>query len=195
MVEKKDMFEDKIIDEVVAEPDTARDDVELADEEEISASKVKDLKAKLKSCEQEKRDNLDGWQRARADFLNYKRRTEEDWRRQKEQNAATTVESILPLYDSFALAMRGKAWDDADVNFKNGFVMIRSQLENILKELNVETVDPKGVPFDPRYHEAISNKETSDPAEHNTVIETIQPGYKIGATIIRPARVIVGQKN
>ena len=57
MVEKKDMFEDEIIDEVTAETEAESEDVELADEEEISASKVKDLKAKLKACEQEKRDD------------------------------------------------------------------------------------------------------------------------------------------
>lgn len=190
MDEKNDMFDDKIVLEKSAE--IASDDLEVEEEEGLASDKVKAIREKLHLCEKSKQENLDGWQRARADFLNYKRRVEEDTKRQNEQGVAKYVESLLPLFDSFALAMKGTAWDEADKNFKYGFQMIRGQLDQILKELKVETVDPTDAPFNPRYHEAISEVEVEREEKHSTVIETIQPGYKIGDTTIRHAKVIVG---
>lgn len=192
MKEKNDIFDEEIVLEEGA--GTAPDDLEIEEEEALSDDKVKAVREKLRACEKEKQANLDGWQRARADFLNYKRRTEEDGKRIGEMGVAKYVESLLPLFDSFALAMQGTAWEEADTNFKYGFQMIRGQLDQILKELRVEIVDPKNAPFDPRYHEAISEVRVEEDSEHNVVLETIQPGYKIGDTTIRPARVVVGNK-
>jgi molecular chaperone GrpE len=192
MVHTDNIKADEMIFEDEAVPTS--DDLELEESEGLGADKVKAIREKLRECEKMKQENLDGWQRARADFLNFKRRTEEDAKRQSEQGVAKYVETILPLFDSFALAMKGSAWDEADTNFKYGFEMIRSQLGSILKELRVETVDPMGAPFDPRYHEAISEAEVEDEALVQVVIETVQPGYKIGDTTIRPARVVVGKK-
>lgn len=191
MEEIQDIFGDKIVTEEVGEPQFS--DVELEDEELQSKDKLRDLRTKLAACEKEKQEYQDGWQRARADFLNYKRRTEEESSQKAAQGVAKYVETLLPLLDSFALATKGTAWDNADANFKKGFEMIRSQLDTILKDLKVITIDPKGAAFDPRYHEAIMEQAVTNAAEHNTVIETVQPGYQIGDTVIRAARVIVGQ--
>lgn len=168
-------------------------ELELEDEEELSAEKMKKLRDKLRTCEKEKQEHLDGWQRARADFLNYKRRTEEDMKRQGEQGVAKTVELLLPLLDSFALATKGKAWDEADTGFRAGFEMIRAQLDGIMKELGVEILDPTGHPFNPHDHEALSEVAVDDDSKDNTVVETIQPGYRMKDTVIRAARVIVGK--
>lgn len=179
-------------DEIIIEggEDTSSDDLELADEEELSADKVKKLKERLKAAEKEKQEHLDGWQRSRADFLNYKRRTEEDMKRFAEMGTGRFVETLLPLLDSFALATKGAAWDEADPKFKSGFEMIQNQLAGILKDLRVEQFDPKGESFDPRYHEAIS--ERAEAGQEGKVVEVVQPGYRVGDIIIRPARVIVG---
>lgn len=190
MVEKKKKPEEEIVE--ISDIELNLEDLELEDEEEISGTKLKALREKLKVCEKEKRENLDGWQRARADFLNYKRRIDEDTSRAKDITTARFIETILPLIESFSLAMKGKAWIEADANFKSGFQMIRSQLDQILREYGVATINPQDAPFDPRFHEAIGNADTSDETKHNTVIETIQPGYSIGEIVIRPARVIVG---
>lgn len=190
MVEKKKKSEEEIVE--VPDIELNLEDLELEDEEELSGTKLKALREKLKACEKEKRENLDGWQRARADFLNYKRRTDEETSRAKDINTARFVDTILPLIESFTLAMKGKAWDEADSNFKSGFQMIRAQLDQILREYNVTTINPLNAPFDPRYHEAIGNADVSDETKHNAVIETIQPGYSIGEIVIRPARVVVG---
>ncbi len=191
MEEIKDIFEDDKVESEHQEPQFS--DVELEDEEATSKDKLKDLRTKLVACEKEKQEHLDGWQRARADFLNYKRRAEEEASHKSAQGVAKYVETLLPLLDSFALATKGAAWDNADQNFKRGFEMIRSQLDTILKDLKVVTIDPKGAAFDPRYHEAIMEQPVTDAAEHNIILETVQPGYMIGDTVIKAARVIVGQ--
>jgi len=192
MDEKEDIFGDEIVADEVAEGQFS--DLEIEAEESLSKDKLKDLRTKLAACEKEKQEHLDGWQRSRADFLNYKRRTEEESSQKAAQGVAKYVETLLPLLDSFALATKGTAWDTADANFKKGFEMIRSQLDSILKDLKVQTIDPKGAAFDPRYHEAIMEQPVESDAQYNTILETVQPGYQIGDTVIRAARVIVGHK-
>ncbi len=188
MVEKNVHSDDDIV--IEGGSDTGTDDLELEDQEELSAAKMKQLRERLRACEKEKQEHLDGWQRSRADFLNYKRRIEEDAKRGADVASARFVESLLPLLDSFSLATQGSAWEDADPKFKSGFTMIQSQLASILKDLKVERFEPTGEPFDPRYHEAIS--ERNEEGKSGVIIETIQPGYKIGDTILRAARVVVG---
>jgi molecular chaperone GrpE len=192
MDEKEDIFGEEIVADEVGESHFP--DVELEDEEALSKDKLKDLRTKLAASEKQKQEYQGGWQRARADFLNYKRRTEEESSQKAAQGVAKYVETLLPLLDSFALATKGTAWDTADANFKRGFEMIRSQLDTILKDLKVQTIDPKGAAFDPRYHEAIMEQPVENEAQHNTILETVQPGYQIGDTVIRAARVIVGHK-
>jgi molecular chaperone GrpE len=190
MEEKNLHSEDEVV--IAEEGDLSSDELEFDASEELSLDRIKKMREKLKVCEREKQEHLDGWQRARADFLNYKRRTEEDSKRQNELTTARYIEDLLPLLDSFGLATKGKAWDEADAHFKAGFEMIRSQLDTILKDLKVERFDPLHTPFNPSYHEALSERHTDDVAHDGVVLETIQPGYKRGDTIIRAARVVVG---
>lgn len=190
MEETQDIFGEE---EAAFEPQEPQfNDVEIETEEALSKDKLKDLRTKLAACEKEKQEHLDGWQRARADFLNFKRRTEEEASQKSAQGVAKYIETLLPLLDSFALATKGTAWESADENFKRGFEMIRSQLDTILKDLKVVTIDPKGAAFDPRYHEAMMEQPVTDATLHNTILETVQPGYMIGDTVIKAARVIVG---
>jgi molecular chaperone GrpE len=186
---------EKLHEEMVLEdaPDALEETLELEEEEELSQERIKKLRAKLRACEAEKQEHLDGWQRSRADFLNYKRRAEEEGKRREEVSTAHSIETLLPLLDSFTLATKGKAWDEADAGFKAGFQMIQSQLTSILKELGAESIIPTGEVFNPHEHEAIAEVEVDDEQEH-IIIETVQPGYKIGSSTVRVARVVVGKK-
>ncbi|MFM2374147.1 MAG: hypothetical protein RLZZ234_142 [Candidatus Parcubacteria bacterium] len=191
MEEKNENTHDDI--EVVTGRDEVHDDIEIADEEELSLDKMKKLREKLRVCEHDKQEYLEALQRSRADFLNYKRRTEDEVKKRDSSGTARSVETLLPLLDSFALATKGTAWDTADAGFKAGFVMIQSQLAGILKELGAESIIPTGDLFNPHEHEAIAEVEADDDKEH-CIIDTVQPGYKIGSTTIRAARVVVGKK-
>lgn len=179
------------------------EDIEITepDLEEVEAREVdiiKSLRDKLKVCEQEKREILEETQRTKADFLNARRRLEEERLKDRERAVIGHVERLLPLCDSFQMAMADKDnWDKADANWRKGVEGIHSQLQSILNSYNVKTINPIGQTFDPYKHEALSNIATDDEKNHDKIIAVMQMGYEIqkndGTTEqIRPARVAIG---
>jgi molecular chaperone GrpE len=165
------------------------DDVEAADIERASAGKQKQLRDKLKRCEEEKRQTLEDLQRVKADFLNGKRRLEEQLSRDRERITEKHVEELLPLADSFEAAMSHKDWQQAEASWQKGIEGIYAQLQSILRAYGVEAIDDAGSRFDPLRHEAVSHE-----GEGDTVVKVLQRGYRIGERVIRPARVAVGAK-
>ena len=147
------------------------------------------VEEKLAECEKQRDEYLGGWQRARADFLNYKK----DEIRRFEELARFSSEDILKqltgVLDSFdlglaALEKAGKA--------EKGIYMIRSQLEDILKQRGLERIPIKiGEQFDPTVAETIAEAESDQPP--GTVIEEIEHGYRLYDKIVRPARVKVAK--
>ncbi len=177
--------------------DVARED-ELVDIEENSAGTIKKLKQQLKDCEQEKMDHLENLQRAKAEFLNGKRRLEEERQRDKERAVSAQIEKLLPLCDSFHMAMSDKqAWEAIDATWRKGIENIHNQLYAILASYGVEEVHPQGEMFDPTVHEAMTNVSVDTKDDHHKIMQVIQNGFirKIGdkVELIRPARVTVGE--
>jgi molecular chaperone GrpE len=173
-------------DEFVADEESQHDDVELSDEEGNLTKKLKDLKAKLKTTEMEKAINLDGWQRERADFLNFKRRASDEKIREKETSTAKHLEKLLPFCDSFELALKSITENTAiDTNTKNGLRGIGTQLNGLIDEYGVSKISPPiGSHFDPNMHEALSTIEVDNEKESNTIREIIQSGYSVNGTVI-----------
>ncbi len=173
---------------------------ELEDIESTSSNKLKDLRDKLKTCESEKRDHLEQLQRAKADFLNARKRLDEERVRDRERIIEGHVIELLPLYDSFSMAMSNQAaWEAVDKNWRVGVEGIFAQLQSLLQSYQVTTINPLGAHFDPIEHEAVGSEPVTDAAQHDTVVKVIQPGFKRTkdgtSAIIRPARVIVGHIN
>jgi molecular chaperone GrpE len=109
------------------------DDAELEDVEENSKLKIKKLQEKLKESEKEKMEHLENLQRAKAEFLNGKRRLEEERLRDKERAVTNQIEKLLPLCDSFHMAMSDtKAWDAIDETWRKGIENIYNQLQSLL---------------------------------------------------------------
>lgn len=190
MLEKRDVQE-----EVITDGDTeVCADTELEVEEAHYKDKLKSLREKLKICEEEKRVHHDSLQRARADFLNSKRRLEEQLARDKERATDKLITELLTLADSFTMARSDKDWDSLDAKWKNGIEAIETKLTSILKSTNVTPIDPRGEPFNPAEHEAVSNAAVTSESEVDRVVTVLQKGYKRGSDIIRPARVVVGTK-
>ncbi len=178
--------------------DQAMDEHELEDIEENSAQIIKKLKQQLKESEKEKMACLEDLQRAKADFLNGKRRIEEEKKRDKERITTTHVEKLIPLSDSFQMAKSNKeAWDSIDATWRKGIESIENQLSAILTSYGVSSIDPQGEMFDPNLHEAMTNVPVSKAEDHHKIMHVIQNGYirKIGdkTELIRPARVTVGE--
>jgi molecular chaperone GrpE len=157
-----------------------------------SAHKVKDLREKIKILEKEKQEYLDGWQRSRADYANLQKTTDEDRKRMRGLIEENFIEDLLPVVDSFAMAMSNKeAWEKVDANWRTGVEYIYQQMMNVLKDRNFETFGAVGDVFDPALYEAVSETETNDSALEHKVSAVLQQGYKMGENVLRPARVSV----
>ena len=174
------------------------EDIELEDIEDRATDKIKQLRKKLETALEEKQKLQDELQRAKADFLNARRRLEEERVRDRVRNKKHFVEDLLPLCDSFQMAMNNtEAWEKADVSWRKGGEGINAQLQNILKEYGVSAINPAGEAFDPNRHEAVGTETVTDKKLDDTVVSVMQSGYEItldgNTEIIRPARVTTGQ--
>ena len=183
--------------EITDEESTNPDEAELVDIEEGTDNKIKKIKEKLSHCEEEKKKILDETQRTKADFLNAKRRLEEEKNNDRIRGIKNHIENLLPLCDSFQMAMHNKeVWNKADESWRKGIEGIYTQLKGILSSYNVVEVDPIGDEFNPHLHESVGIEEVKDTSKQDKVISVVQKGYLIKMTdkeeTIRPARVIIG---
>lgn len=168
-------------------PDTLDTELEDEDIEELNAAKFKKLRTSLKEALEAKRQALEDLARERADFLNARKRLNEQQLSDQDRAATRYVESLLPLCDSFEMAMKATSWQGADEAWRKGVEGIYGQLKEILRTYGIEEIAPVGMPFNPTEHEALQDRDTND-----LVAEVLQKGYRKGSTIIRPAKVIVG---
>jgi len=163
-------------------------EVELVPDEEGAMpdlqARIKKLKADLARSDKERKEYLDGWQRAKADSINYKK---EEGKRLDDLirfAGVSMIEELLPVLDSFDLALAGST----DKGMERGIMLIRSQLEDVLKKRGVAVIQVSaGEAFDPARHEAIGEVESDKPA--GAVAEAVQRGYELAGRVIRPARV------
>jgi molecular chaperone GrpE len=150
-----------------------------------------ELRQQLIAAEQEALENRAGWQRATADFLNFRRRTEQD----REQNLGLANESLLSkllvIADDFDRAvtqlpaeLQGQGWTE-------GIVAIDRKLRLLLESEGVTPITAEGQPFDPREHEAVVQVESDVP--EGTVTAELQRGYRIRDRVLRPAMVAVAK--
>lgn len=191
---KKNDLQDDI--ELTGEDTTIEPEIEEV--EDNSNNKIKKLREKLKECEHEKMQHLENLQRAKAEFLNGKKRLEEERLRDKERAVTKQVEKLLPMADSFHMAMHNaEAWEAIDATWRKGVESIHNQLHSILESYGVSEFNPQGTEFDPNMHEAMTNIPVEDKSLHHKVISVIQNGFirKVDGKeeLLRPARVTVGE--
>jgi len=163
---------------------------EKIEEDETQIDRFKKLKEKLKKCQKEKQEYLDGWQRAQADLINYKRRQEEQMKEwQKLVNQELIIE-LLPVLDS--LETRNYAEIYAEPRGKElfeGINKIKEQLLVVLKKHGLEEIKSVGEKFNPEFHEAVESVESDE--EEGIIVEEIQKGYTLNGKVIRVAKVKV----
>jgi len=182
---KKDTTDEDI---VIEDTLDGKEDTPLA-----VANSLKKTKEKLKQCEKEKRDYLSQLQRERAEFINSRKRDEASLREAKEYATLDVIESLLPVCDSFAMAMRDeKTWNSVDENWRKGIEYIYSQLKAVLENYGVERIEALGQPIDHRLHEALESVSVAHEADDHRVVAVLQEGYRKGERIIRPAKVRAG---
>jgi len=162
------------------------EDESLEIEDETSADKLKRLREKLKLAEKDKMSALEELQRARADFLNARRRLDDEKVSERTRMTAGLIEDILPLADSFDMALQDPAFETAPDNLKKGLQGIYLQLSSILKGYGAEAFGKAGDEFDPNIHEALA-----DNGNGSVVKDVVLKGYKMNDRIVRHAKVTV----
>ncbi len=155
-------------------------------------AKIKKLQEQIKLLQKEKQEYLDGWQRARADYANLQKTSEDDKKRFKALFAERFVEDLIPVVDSFLMAMANKeAWEKVDPAWRTGVEYIYSQLMNALDAHGLSLFGEVGEAFDPLKHEAVGEEATEDTKLDHTIAKVNQKGFTLGESILRPARVTV----
>jgi molecular chaperone GrpE len=160
---------------------------QLISEEELQ--KLREELAEARKCADE---NLDGWQRALAEFANYKKRIERERAEERARIAGEIILRFLNAMDDFERALKDRPENHEMTSWAEGIDLIHRKMKSILDAEGVEIISAQGEIFNPNFHEAISQEE-SDDHEEGEILEVIQQGYKIGDRVLRPALVRVAK--
>ena len=179
-------------DDVIIEQDS--DGSEGGSEEELEATegraeiKIAKLRTELELAKKEKQENLDGWQRAKADYVNALKRFEEEKKSAAELGTLKAAMTFLPVIDSLE---RAKSAGE----LPEGFAGILKQLEDAAGKLGLTQFGKVGEAFDPTLYEALGQDPTTDPDEDEKITAILEPGWKLGEYVVRAAKVRVALKN
>jgi molecular chaperone GrpE len=153
---------------------------------------IETLKAELEKAKAEGSANLDGWQRERAEFSNYKKRIDRENESLHQTITGTVIKKYLVILDDLELALKARPMEGEGAAWAEGVELITRKLQSILDAEGIELINQNKVQFDPNLHEAISNEENPD-FECGEIIEVVRQGYKLGDRILRPAMVRVAR--
>ncbi len=178
--------------EELAKPDEIEADLDEApDQPEHEPSEIM-LQHDLEQTKAQAQEYLEGWQRARAEFANYKKRVTRDQEDVRLRIAADTLSKYLGVIDDLERALKERPEDGEAAAWAEGIELIYRKTYGVLESEGVEVIDAEGEHFDPNMHEAISHDE-SDDHEEGDIIEVVQPGYRLGERVLRPAMVRVAK--
>lgn len=157
---------------------------------DVAATDGGTVEERLAAAQREAAANLDGWQRARADFVNYRKRAEKELEQAFSHGTVDTLRRLLPVIDDFDRAVQNVPADRAEDDVLKGFNLIHRKFTSLLETAGVRVINPAGEPFDPLYHEAIGHDDGTD-VPNGHVSTVLQKGYLHGDKVIRPALVRV----
>ncbi|MDP3879762.1 MAG: nucleotide exchange factor GrpE [Dehalococcoidales bacterium] len=141
------------------------------------------------AAEKEKAENyLANWQRTQADFINYKRRSEQEKEEISKFANVTLMLAFLPVIDDFERAFTAIPEKQDVLNWIEGILLIERKLQATLEAQGLSPIKAVGEPFDPHQHEAVRQ----DKGEEGIVIAEVQKGYRFRDRVIRPSQVVVG---
>jgi molecular chaperone GrpE len=187
----------EMTDEPVTE-ETIENDVEFEESNEDGEvdmrGTVKKLREKVKKLEEEKKEYLDLSQRTRADYMNFKKEVEQGRATDRKFATKRLITDLLPVLDAYDMAQGNKeAWEAVDKNWRIGIEYIFNQLHGVLEKEGVVPFADIGEEFDPAVHESMEHVPVEDEKENNKIVQVLQKGYKMGDTVLRPARVKTGE--
>jgi molecular chaperone GrpE len=148
------------------------------------------LKAEAEEISREKDQFKSMMQRAQADLINYKRRSEEERDEQQKYISSRLILKLLPVMDDFNLAIGHTADSDAGSPWLEGIKLIQRKLYSLLESENVTKIETTDKEFDPFEHEAMAYQESAKHQE-GQIMAVVRDGYKLHDRVIRPALVIL----
>ena len=151
---------------------------------------TEELEKMLQEIDQKKEEYFLGWQREKADFLNYKKQEFERLKGTLCIAKESVFEEIIPVLDNFRLAEKAISEEDKNNKSVAGLLMIKKQLEGALKALGLEEIESVGKSFDPSLHEAVEEVEGGEPG---IIAEEVDKGYYYNGKVLRPSKVKVGK--
>jgi molecular chaperone GrpE len=159
-------------------------------EDQVSA-----LKTSLESAKQEAATNLDAAQRAQAEMVNFRRRTDEDRIANAKYANSRLIANVLPVLEELELAIthtEANSGGEGSVNdsLLEGIKLIQRKLTGVLESEGVAAIEAVGLMFNPLEHEALGTEETGD-VEPGYVTQILRPGFRLHDRVIRPAQVMV----
>ena len=168
----------------MAEEDKVVSENEIAEETDIETLKqyLSDEKSKAEKY-------LSNWQRAEADFSNYKKRIEQEKGEMVNNANASLILNLLPVLDDLERAFASLSPKLVGLTWVDGIRLINRKLQAILEAQGLTEIKALGHPFDPIVHDAVAHHE----GEEGVVIEEVQKGYKLKDKVLRPASVVVGK--
>jgi molecular chaperone GrpE len=164
------------------------------EEEGVEEPAAPDLLDQLAEAQAQAAEYLDGWQRARAELANYKRRVETQRAEMILSANAELLAKLLPILDDLELALANSPNDDAEVlmEWREGITLILHKFRAVLSSVGVSPIQAEGEVFDPTVHEAISHEPSPD-HESGQIIAQVRQGYKLGDRVLRASLVRVAQ--
>jgi molecular chaperone GrpE len=180
----------------VKETQEEEQDHSLLEDAGASESEIQEdlavLRKELDEIRLKSDEYLEGWQRARAEFANFKKRIERE-RDQIQQNAAgNIIRRYLDVADDLERALKNRPQEGEGAAWAGGIELIYRKLLAVLAAEGVKPMEAEGQFFDPNLHEAISHEDSPD-HESGQIIEVVQPGYMLGERVLRPASVRVAR--
>jgi molecular chaperone GrpE len=166
-------------DDVVLEPEHGDEPGEGKPEEKLAK-----LREELSACRKEKQEYMDGWQRAKADYVNALKRFGEDAKTSELRGKIRAVETLLPAFDALE-----RAKEHGEI--PEGFLAIARQLESAFAALGLEEIGKVGDKFDPGLHEALGQDAVDSADKDDAITAVLEKGWCVGDSVIRPAKVRV----
>jgi molecular chaperone GrpE len=156
----------------------------------LTPEQIADLQTRAAKAQ----EHWDRLLRTTADFDNFKKRAAREKQEAIKYANESLVQKIIPILDNFEMALAATQTSAAaDIkSLQDGVAMILAQLKNTLIETGLEEVDATGKPFDPNFHEAVSQQESAEVAD-GQVLQQLRKGYKLRDRLLRPATVVVAK--
>lgn len=159
-------------------------------EAQLTQEQIAELLAKAEKAD----EHWDKLLRQTADFENYKKRVAREKQEATKYANESLLQKLIPIVDNFEAALAATtAQGGSAESLLTGVNMIYTQLKSTLADAGLEEIDAANKPFDPNFHEAVSQQETADVPEGH-VVQQLRKGYKLRDRLIRPATVVVAKK-